>query len=250
MSGDVGRDCVIGESELDYFPQPSSSRASGEGHPRFSIWSLNLVFQIFICFLSFILFFLILQPGATVTSDDIARTREVECGECRWLRGHRLVSLIARLCISGCSMWSAQLAGTLGLGLVYWSQKAMQILPFTKWHSAYTVQMGNLQTNSSWSWMRHWQSLNAPQTIQVWLQLTTRANEFPRWDARAQQTTWRPLTTTESLLCFYTDASKMHRLAPHTEWNVPTLRAFIVYANAASNVAVIPELQDHTLLLN
>lgn len=51
-----------------------------------------------------------------------------------------------------------------------------------------TAQMGNLQTNSSWSWMRHWQSLNTPQTIWVWLQLTTGANEFPRWDSGARQT--------------------------------------------------------------
>lgn len=69
----------------------------------------------------------------------------------------------------------------------------MQILPFTKKKqltlcSLCTAQMGNLQTNSSWSWMRHWQSLNAPQTIWVWLQLTTGANEFPRWDSGARQT--------------------------------------------------------------
>ncbi len=74
----------------------------------------NLVPQIFICFLSFSLFLLILQPGAMATWDDIAHTREVKC---RWLGGHRLVSLFAPLCISGCSVWSARLAGTQGLGV-------------------------------------------------------------------------------------------------------------------------------------
>lgn len=34
------------------------------------------------------------------------------------------------VCVSGCALLAAWLAGTLGL--VYWSQKAMQILPFTK----------------------------------------------------------------------------------------------------------------------
>lgn len=37
VSGDADRDCAMGEGELVYFPRPSSSRASGEGHPRFSI---------------------------------------------------------------------------------------------------------------------------------------------------------------------------------------------------------------------
>lgn len=186
------------KSELDYFPRPPFLW----GVWRRSSKIFNLVFQIFICFLSFILFFL---PDIATRSHGDLRwyCTYKRSGERRWLGGHRLVSLFAPLCISGCSVWSARLAGAPGLGLVYWSQKAMQILPFTKWHSAYTVQMGNLQTNSSWSWMRHWQSLNAPQTIPVWRQLTTRANEFPRWDSRAQQTTWRPLTTTESLRRFF-----------------------------------------------
>lgn len=225
VSGDVKWDCMTGESKLDNLSRPCSSRTSGEGHERFSIWSLEFsrsdLHLLFVFYPPF--FLLILQPTAMVTSDDIAHTREVKCGERRWLGGHRLVSLFAPLCVSGCSVWSARLAGnTAAGGLFTGAKKAMQILPFTKWHSAYTVQMGNLQTNSSWSWMRYWQSLNAPQTIRVWLQLTTRANEFPRWDWRAWQTTWRPVTT-ESLMCFYTRASKMHRLASHSEWNVPTL---------------------------
>lgn len=226
------------------FINPPSSRTPAEGHSRFSIWTLNLVFQISICFLPFILFFLILQLGATLTTDDIAHPRGVKCGQCRWLGGRRLVSLFAALCISGGGVWTARLAGTEELGLVYWSQKTMQILPLTKSHSACCVQMGNLQTNSSWSWMRHWQSLNTLQTIQLWVQLTAPGNEFYRWESRARQTTWRPLTTTESLLCFYADTSKMRWLAPHTEWNVPTMRAFIRLCKCciASHVAASPDL--------
>lgn len=37
-------DCVIGGRELHYFPPPSSSGASAEGHPRFSIWSFRSSF--------------------------------------------------------------------------------------------------------------------------------------------------------------------------------------------------------------
>ena len=143
----------------------------------------------------------------------------------------------AQIGLTVCSslyLWLQCVICSLRLGLVYRCQKAMQILPFTKWHSAYTVQMGNLQTNSSWSWMRYWQSPNSPRTIRVWLQLTTPANEFPRWDSRARQTTWRPLTTTEPLLYFYTGASRMHRLAADTEWNVPTMLPFSACAHAAA----------------
>lgn len=186
----------------------------------------NLVFQIFICFLSFIPFLLlILQPQSySDLRQYCAYGHKVKCGERRRLGGHRLVSLFAPLCISSCSVWSARLAGTLGMGDCLLEPRAnADFAIYKKRHSAYTVQMGNLQTNSSWPWMRHWQSLNALRTMQVWLQLTTWANEFPRWDSQARQTTWRRPTTTESLLCFYTDTSKMHWLAPLAEWNVPTI---------------------------
>lgn len=97
------------------FIDAPSSRTPAEGHSRFSIWTLNLVFQISICFLPFILFFfLILQLGATLTTDDIAHPRGVKCGQCRWLGGRRLVSLFAALCISGGGVWTA--GGDRGAG--------------------------------------------------------------------------------------------------------------------------------------
>lgn len=170
-------------------------------------------------------FSLILQPQSySDLRQYCTYGHKVKCGERRRLGGHRLVSLFAPLCISSCSVWSARLAGTLGMGDCLLEPRGnADFAIYKKRHSAYTVQMGNLQTNSSWPWTRHWQSLNGLRAIQVWLQLTTWANEFPRWVSGAGQTTWRRPATTKPLLCFYTDTSKMHWLAPLTEWNVPTI---------------------------
>lgn len=61
VSGDADRDCAMGEGELVYFPRPSSSRASGEGHPRFSIWSFRSPFAF--CLLFFFFFSDIATPS-------------------------------------------------------------------------------------------------------------------------------------------------------------------------------------------
>lgn len=173
-------------------PFPSSSGGWGEGHPRFSIWTLNLVFQIVICFQAFysFFFFLILPDIATRSYSNLrwyctynkkwseASVDDWEGAD--WSRCLLLFVSLTVACDQALLAGKREGRGGWSHGLVYWSQKAMQILPFTKWHSAYSVQMGNLQTNSSWSWMRHWQSLNARQTIRGRLQLTTPANEFPQ----------------------------------------------------------------------
>lgn len=69
LSGHANRDGVIEERELN-------STLLLRGICRRSSKIFNLVFQTFICFLAFLLFFspLIMQPGAMVTTDDTLRT--------------------------------------------------------------------------------------------------------------------------------------------------------------------------------
>lgn len=180
---------MISERELDYFPRPSSSRASGEGHPGFSIWSLNLVFQIFICFLSFILFFyffwycnpepcwpqMILHVQEKWSAASIDDWEGTDWSHCLLL----FVSL-AVVCDLLCwqEHWGWGLfAGAKRQCRFCHLQKATQCLHCANGKSANQQQ---LVMNATLTEPKR------PQTIQVWLQLTTRANEFPRWDSRAR----------------------------------------------------------------
>lgn len=124
LSGDVDRRLCDWWERATLF----SSTLLLRGMCRRSSKIFNLVL-----FLSFILFFLILQPGATVTSDDTARTvtkwsaASVEDWEgTDW--PHCLLLFVSLAVVCDLLDWREH----WGWGLVYWSQKAMQILPFTK----------------------------------------------------------------------------------------------------------------------
>lgn len=124
----------------------------------------------------------------------------------------QILLAVYSLCIRGCSVWSVRLAWAAAAGVCFHEPKGnadfaiykvTQLLHCANGKSANQEQ---LVVNATLT------EPNPPKTVQVWLQLTTGANESPRWKLRAQPTTWRPLTTTQSLLCFNADASKMLRL--------------------------------------
>lgn len=136
--------------------------AFGEGHPEmFNPYCF--------CILQFHL--LVFQFFYTVTSGYFHHRWYLK-GSCGGRLGTcRFALLFVRECVCCCNVWSVELVGRAlssqgcaVLCCVHWGRKApMQILPFTKWHSAYTVQMGNRLTNTSCSWMQHRETL-ATQT--------------------------------------------------------------------------------------
>lgn len=145
----------------------------------------NFNWEIWVCFSISCLFVFSQSPPELRSPQRVFEGRHWSMGSSLdWSRCFLFVfvsGLLSVICRAGCNSSPA---------LVCWSPKPMQILPFTKWHSACAGQMGNVLTNTSWSWMRQSFQLTSPQTSRVCFAPGLAANTVPRWESEPLQTTW------------------------------------------------------------